>query len=212
MCSDAVVIPVNTDRPEDNREVQIFGLKDIDGLATGSQYFGYYIVHPMDLRYISRDQTIEHYKARVFTNNQILLTVPSWSFTLLMNRDEISPHVKPNVTDAMDDARHSFEDNKESRRWKHLLLEFPSDQTLSAKEIYVDAGEDEELELEIVPVTFIDDIDGKEKRVDFAGFTVARTDVRPLKKGKVEHKTNISKGAALLKSMLSPCSPPPTSS
>jgi hypothetical protein len=60
------LITVNTDRPECNREVLVFPLQDIEGVKVGSHYFGYYIMFPMDIRYVLDNETIEHYKARVF--------------------------------------------------------------------------------------------------------------------------------------------------
>ena len=146
-----VLINVNVDHPEANREVLVFPLKEIEGVKTGTSYYGYYIMVPMDVRFILDDQTIEHYKARLFANHQVLLTVPSWQYSPLYNRDEIVKKVATNVTDVMDNARHAYEDNKASRRWKHLLLEFPSPHELSSKLIYDEAGDDEELALELVP-------------------------------------------------------------
>jgi hypothetical protein len=148
------------------------------------------------------DQSLEYYKARVYSNSQILVTLPAWSYTPLYNRDEIVPSVPQNVTDAMDDARHSYEEDKESRRWKHILLDFPSDHILSSKEIYDEAGDDEDLLLEMIPVCYTHPTLGTVKNtVHYAAFKVARADVRAVKRGKIEHK-NKSKGASLLESLL----------
>jgi hypothetical protein len=54
----------------------------------------------------------------------------------------------------MDDACHEFEENKASCCWKHLLLEFPAGHMISGKDIYEDAGDDEELELELIPILY----------------------------------------------------------
>jgi hypothetical protein len=145
---------VNTDKPEGNREAFVFPLKDMVGVKKGASYYGYFIMIPMDVRYILDDQTVEHYKARLFGNNKVLLTIPSWDYCPLYNRDEIAHQVDSNVTDAMDDARHAYEENKASRQWKNLLLEFPAGHVLSSKLIHNDAGDDEELELEIVPYKY----------------------------------------------------------
>jgi hypothetical protein len=50
----------------------------------------------------------------------------------------------------------SFEENKASHRWEQLLLEFPgvAAHDLLAKGIYEDAGDDEELNLELIPSVY----------------------------------------------------------
>jgi hypothetical protein len=195
---------VNIDRPEANREVFVFPLKNIDGVKSGTDCHGCCIVILMDVRFVLDDQTVKHYKARLFANNQVLLTVPSWDDSPLYNQDETVNQVDSNVTDAMDDARHAHEKNKATRRcWNHLLLEFPAGHELSSKLIYEDAGDDEELEFEIVPfhcshapapTVF--------NTHHCAAWMVARSDVRASKRGKVEHKENKSKAASLLANLM----------
>jgi hypothetical protein len=203
LCFFAALINVNIDRPEANREVFVFPLKEIDGVKTGTSCHGCHIMLPMDVRFILDDQTVEHCKARLFANHQVLLTVPSWDHSPLYNRDEIVDHVHDDVMNAMDDARHAFEENKATRRWKHLLLEFPGGHELSSKLIYEAAGDDDELELEIVPHC----CSHKSAPTSFntlhcAAWKVARSDVRASKRGKVEHKENKSKAASLLDNMM----------
>ena len=199
----AALITVNIDRPEANREAFVFPLKQIDGVKLGADYCGCYIMIPMDVRFVLDDQTVEHYKARLFANNQVLLTVPSWDYSPLYNRDEIVNEVDANVTDAMDDARHAHEENKSTRRWKHLLLEFPGGHELSSKLIYDLAGEDEELDLEIVPFHCSHPSAPNVFNTHHcAAWKVARSDVRASKRGKVEHEENKSKAASLLAKMM----------
>jgi hypothetical protein len=54
-------------------------------------------------------------------------------------------------------AHHNLEgkpsDRKEARKWKHLILKFGNGVELSAKSINEDAGEDEKVKLELIPVT-----------------------------------------------------------
>jgi hypothetical protein len=216
-CS-AVLINVNIDRPEANREVLVFPLKDIEGVKTVKgekktmHYFGYYIMFPMDIRFILDDETTEHYKARVFSMNQVLLSVPAWPYSPLMNRDEIANLVDGIVTDGMDDARHAFDDNKESRRWKYILLDFPPSHSLGSKEIYDEAGEDEELKLELIPFVYAHKkIPNAVNTIHYAGWKVCRTDIRPTKRGKVEQKENKSMGASLLAGIMSSAPPAPIS-
>jgi hypothetical protein len=100
---------------------------------------------PLDICFVLDNVTLEQYKARVFRDNQILVSVPSDQYLVLYNRDEIMQSVPLHVTKAMDNARHSFEEHKETRHWKHLLLEFAHGQVLCGKEIYSEAGDDKDL-------------------------------------------------------------------
>jgi hypothetical protein len=131
----AALIHVNTGCPEANGEALVFSLKDIPGAKSGTMYHGYYIMLPMDIRFVLDDGTLEHYTARIFMDTQILVSVPSHQYSVLYNRDKLMKCVPSPVTNAMDDARHSFEEHKEARRWKHLLLEFPHGQVIPGKEI-----------------------------------------------------------------------------
>jgi hypothetical protein len=95
------LIHVNVDRPEANREVLVFPLKEIGWVKIGTSYYGHYIVITMDARFFLDDRTIEHYKARVFANHQVLLTIPFWPYCPLHNQEEIVEKVVCNVTDAI---------------------------------------------------------------------------------------------------------------
>jgi hypothetical protein len=55
---------------------------------------------------------------------------------MLHNCDEIMPCVDTSVTEAMDDTRHTFAQDKAGCEWKYLVLDFPTDHHLSSKEIY----------------------------------------------------------------------------
>jgi hypothetical protein len=180
----------------------VFPLTDIEGVKRGTYFPGYYIMMPIDIRWFLDDQSIEYYKARVYSNNQVLISLPAWPYTPLYNREEIILSVAQNVTDAMDDARHSYEEKKDSRQWKHILLDFPSDHILSSKEIHDEAGDDEDLLLELLPVVYAHPQLGSAiNTVHYVAWKVARAEVRAVKRGKIEHK-NKSKGASLLESIL----------
>jgi hypothetical protein len=47
-----------------------------------------------------------------------------------------------------------LKENKAYRGWKHLLHEFPVGHDVLAKGIYEDAGDDEELDLELIPFVY----------------------------------------------------------
>jgi hypothetical protein len=177
-------------------------MKDMDGLEKGNQYYGYYIMYQMDIRHIVDDPSIEFYKARVFTSNSLLVKVPAWPYSVLYNRDEILKNVSTTVTDGLDDARHVFFQNKAAREWKYLILDFPKDHELSSKLIYDEAGEDEELELEIIPLVFSHPPIKGVGSQHWAAWKVVRTDLKVHKRGKMEVKSKKSKASGLLDGLL----------
>ena len=152
----------------------------------------------MDIQFIADDPIVDFYKARVWTNSSLLLQIPSWSYSLLHNREEINATVHQNVTDAMDDCRHAFATNKASQEWKYLILDFPKDHQLSSKEINEEAGEEEELELEIIPINYTHpQIQGAGSQ-HWACWKVVQTDVKVHKRGKIVVKGAKSRAASIL--------------
>ena len=90
-------------------------------------------------------------------------------------------------------------DVKEARKWKHLYLKFPKGVELSAKSINMDAGDDENLKLELVPITVAHpSLPGISHTALYAAWKVARADVKARKKGKLEQKNDKSDAALLL--------------
>jgi hypothetical protein len=183
---------VNVNRPELNREVLVFQIKDVPGIDGKSHFDGFQILHPLDVRWVMDDPQVEMYKARIFASNSVLLQVPAWSYSVMAARDEFAATVTANLTNAMDDVRHEFFANRVARRFKQILLTFPKGYVLSSKEIYDESGEDQELELEILPIKLTNNSE------HWAGFKVARMDVKAHKRGKVEPTQKKSKAAALL--------------
>jgi hypothetical protein len=58
------------------------------------------------------------------------------------------------LTSAACRGRISFQQNASPSRANHLLLDFPSGHVLSSSEVHADAGEDEELPMQIIAVTY----------------------------------------------------------
>jgi hypothetical protein len=199
-CHDAVRIEANIERPERNREVLVFPIVDIPG-EKNQVFTGYYIMTPMDIRFVMDEPTISFYNARVFTNKSVLIKLPGWLYSPLNDREEFKQRVTDNVTNAMDDCRHAYYEDKSRREWKYLLLDFPDDHELSSKEIIDEAVDDETLKLEIVPIAY--KIFKKKKGppqclTHWACWKVARTDVKSKKRGKVEPGKELSEAASLL--------------
>ena len=98
----------------------------------------------------------------------------------------------------MDDARHNFAGEKAERKFKHLLLSWSDDYKLSSKEIYADSGEDEELELELIPIEYSRADKSGTNQEYWAAWKVARTDIKAHKCGEVDIIRKMGKAAALL--------------
>ena len=198
---------MNIHDPTDNRETYVFPVRDIPGVDFKKHFNGYYIMMKMDLRWVASDEHTEFYKARVFSSDTILITYPSWPYDVLMDRDamkdaETSEELPSYVVNAMDHARHEYSAQKEKFQWKHLLLQFPSGHDLSSKEIYAEAGEDFELKLESVAVEIPYVLAPGFTIVEhWASWTVARTDISPQKRGKIDPMGK-SKSAALLQRII----------
>jgi hypothetical protein len=201
-CHVADLIEVNIRRPEKNREVLVFDVKDIPGVTHGTVFSGYYIFLPMDIRFTLDDYSQNHYTARVCADHQVLITLPAWPYSLLYNRDQMS-HLGNNVLDSMDEARHDYNDNTPARMLKHIVLEFPTGHVLSSKEIFERATEDEKLALEIVPVAYVHPLmPTLNNTIHYACWKVARVDLKASKRGKIEQKQQLSEAAEQLAALL----------
>jgi len=199
--SDSEIIIVNVDCPERNREFLVYPAEHIPGAKSDQElYFGYFILIPADNRWYKDSREVEHYKARVFSSNSLMVTVPAFDYTMLHNQDELKQlksRFPEYAINAIDHACHEYDKNKTSRQYKHYILQFPGDHVLSASAIYEKATEDEYLPMGLHPVTITDDKNKKTKRL-YASFTVANEAVTSQKRGKVEHKPKESEGARLL--------------
>jgi hypothetical protein len=197
-----VRIDVDIDNPAGNREGLVFPLADIQGADSKKCFSGCFIMVPMDLRYVMSDPNVELYKASVCSPNCLKVTVPSWPHGPLHCRDSIAGNVDECATNAMDNARHAYFADIEKRQWKHFYFLFPDDHELSAKDICDDPGEDnDELEVEIVPMSSDHLTEkGATDLKHWAAWKVARVDISPMKKGKIESSKK-SKAAVLAEKM-----------
>jgi hypothetical protein len=198
LCFLSAVIEANVNCPEANREVTLYQVINIVGVVkTEERYHGYSIHLPIDMRWTLDDDTVDHYSARVWKDDSILIRIPAMEYTVLHNREEFNASVtKENVVDAVDHSRHEFVNNKDNREWQYLLLQFPAGHVLSSKVIFEDAGDSEELDYDLVDVAIKHKDLAAGQTKHWVHFQVARTDLRVSKRGKVEHKEKKSKMAA----------------
>jgi hypothetical protein len=197
-----VRIDVDINYPAGNREGLVYPLTDIQGVDSKKHYCGYFVMVRMDLRHVMGDPNVEFYKASVHSPNCVKVTVPSWPCGPLHCRHEIAGNVDDCVTNAMDNARHACYADIEKRQWKHFYFVFLDDHGLPAKDICDDAGEDNnKLELEIVPIKTANLTEkGAMNLRHWAAWKVARVDISPMKRGKIELSKKC-RGAALAKKL-----------
>ena len=89
-------------------------------------------------RYYLRDEPgKDWYKAILYGENCVLVTLPAYPYTFLRNRAEMdrSGSFKEHMFNGIDEANHGFNSNISSRELKNLLLRFPEGHTLSLSEI-----------------------------------------------------------------------------
>jgi hypothetical protein len=172
----------------------------VDGLEEGMLYDGYYIVLPQfDARYITEDTTEEPVKATLYRQNAVHIRYNSWPYGLLHDRDDLEKSIDERCMVGIDAKHNEFLQKPGNRKWKHLFLNFPQGHTFSAKALNADAGEDHELELELVELTGdgVKPADCITGRHCYAAWKVARVDTAPRKKGKMAPQEKKSKAAKL---------------
>jgi hypothetical protein len=197
-----VYLDANTICPEVNRELFLFQLENMPGVlkAEDERYHGYSFHMRVDVRWAELDYTVEFYSARVWKDDAILFRIPSLPFTMVHNSDQMCKDLPTYVKNAIENALHNYNNDKENRQWKYILLQFPAGHTLSSKLVFADAGEDKDLDYQLYKVdTTPANYMGQEKCIEhWVYFTVARSDVAPNKRGKVTKKEKLSKMAAKL--------------
>jgi len=186
-------INVNLDCPDANREVSVCEIERIEGVGENKNrlHKGFWITTPINTRCVLDDKTTTHWKARVFSSDTLLLSIQAWDCSQLKDRDEFSNVVDDNVLEGIDAAHHALadaqEDKKEARKWKHLFLKFGGGVELSAKAINENAGEDDKLQLEVVPIAFAHpEMRNVQCTSVHAAWKIARADIKANKKGKLE--------------------------
>jgi hypothetical protein len=174
-------------------------------------HHGYIVLMEIDVEPYWDVPEDEHHTCRIFsTEAKLLLTYPSMPYSILNRREEFNQTSGELMSAAVDNGRISYQQNASRRQANHLLLDFPSGHVLSSSEVYAEAGEDEELAMEIIGVTYhhpkMGVIEGKTGTIEvtntsyYAAWLVARTDIKPNKKGSFEgekKKQKMSKGAAM---------------
>jgi hypothetical protein len=196
---------VNANCPEANRELSVFQLDNIPGVIKAEErYHGYSIQMMVNIQWTLDNDTIDHYTGHVQKEDALLFCFPVFPYTILHNHEEmnINGTIPRNIIDSMDNAHHEFKKNKAHHEWKYLLLLGPPGHVLLSKAIYDDAGDNKELDYDIVDVSYMHSKVTGINTEHWIHFKVARTDLRVSKRGKVEKKEKKSKMAAKFEAKL----------
>jgi hypothetical protein len=197
-------VEVNLDFPEQHGGFMVFKVNELAGRDKSSWFKGFSIHMKVDSRYIFDDPHKEHFTARLWTDDSILIGCPAATYEHYKRPEDFEDDVEEGVWIAIDEARNKFlEDSK--RHTVYTLLQFPkptdSDQgrsfRLSAREISENVDSDEtELELSYFPIYSNHEQAGLVVS-SMCVWNVVRLDVAPGKRGKPEAKP-ISKAAKQL--------------
>ena len=169
-------ITVNPDLPECNGPFLIYPVPDFPGASGDSEYKGYYIMYPMDSRFVEMDDTTNWVTGWVHSNGTcVVIKVPAWPFPMWPNGrhhqflyDQIVNQVGPNVAKSMHNAHSAFDASQdgvgsnagtiEARKWKYYELDFSKcpdfEGSLSSRKLYADAGETESLDYDLITIPF----------------------------------------------------------
>jgi hypothetical protein len=109
----------------------------------------------VDPRFVYEDPTREYFSARIWTNDSVLVGIPSMPFDLLHFPEGFEPDCGEGAFKAMDAARNKIL-NDPTRQIKYFLLKFPvpidshtGHLELSTRELF-DNLEGDETELELL--------------------------------------------------------------
>lgn len=195
---------VNLDIPEQQNGLMVFKVNELAGRDKSSWYKGFSIQMKVDSRYIFDDPHKEHYTARLWTDDSILVGYPAATYEHYTRPEDFENEVEEGVWIAIDEARNKFVEDP-TRHTAYTLLQFPkptdSDQgrtfRLSVREISENTDADEtELELSYFPIYSSHDRAGLVVS-SMCIWNVVRLDVAPGKRGKPDQKP-MSKAAKQL--------------
>ena len=106
------IVYANTLRPAFNREFEaVYHIKDIPGNDRTTYFYGFAVVQDIDIRH-TLDTDDELFKARIWSSNSILFEMPSYSYALRHDRDNIESYLDPFVLEAIDNGNHNFVEAK----------------------------------------------------------------------------------------------------
>jgi hypothetical protein len=132
----------------------------LTGLDGKSVFTGFSIRRKIDPRWLWDEPKVEHFSARIFTDDSIIIGLPGMDYDHYLNVPEFSEeHISESVEKEMDEARNAYHLIPPENRKRWVLLQFPALQgwdgiRLSCKEIFrnPDYTDESKLEVEVFPV------------------------------------------------------------
>jgi hypothetical protein len=114
----------------------------------------------VDIRWVWDQPKVEHFAARIFTDDSIMVGLPAMDYDHYMHLDSFSEdHISASVENDMDEARNAYHKIPKESRKRWVLLQFPplkgwNGIRLSCKEIFrnPDYTDEAKLEIETFPV------------------------------------------------------------
>lgn len=209
-------IYVNSEKPECNGPFLIYSVPDFTGLDGTTEYKGYYIVLPTDVRFAELDETVNWYTANVNSDGKsVSVKVPAFPFGMFPNTrhsqflyNHIMNQVDSCVSRSMNHAHSAFDETEggametvqqETRKWKYYTLDFSKCSdfggTLSSQKLFAEAGERETLDYDLISVPVSWEPAEKPDTVkitreeEYLGFRVANLDKE--KEGRKTQRKNV---------------------
>lgn len=146
---DVVVIDVDINRPENNREVKV--IKFMNVVKDGVMHNGFEIILDGDMQ----DFLADKYHGKLISDHEVLLTIPSMNHAYLhdlesfYNKQKFYETFCPRSQESHDIARYAIcaDSNRQSKK---LLLRFPDDLVLSAAHYHAKDAPEGELNCDMI--------------------------------------------------------------
>lgn len=190
---------MDIDRPEMNREVFIYktsNIKSKDENGKDQLSSGYLLALAINPKWIKKDETIDWWKLSQYSSHQLNLTIPSWSYELIYDRDAMSNGLADeDLLLSMDGHhnRYNEDPNKEQRKFYTILLDFPEDHVFDPTVLVKDAKEN--IDGKLTPAWV--KVNGKKQvKGYFYTWQIVTTHILANKKGKIEEKQASKQSAA----------------
>lgn len=199
-------IQVETQQAEDNGPFLIYDLGQVvDGVGNDDsrQFYGYAICLKIDIRFVLDEPQSKMYRARVSSENELIITVPAWDYNHLHERDLFAgePKAEQILVDAIDNAIDEYAQNTPARAVRNYKLVFPVDHRLSSKTIFANATEDEWLEAVVLPIEWTHAASTLTGKDWYTIWKVVDRSKGSRKKGKPTESGNVSDIAKQLQSL-----------
>lgn len=207
------MITVDPEKPEKNGPFLVYPVPDFPGIDGRTEHKGFFIVLPVDGRFLDMDDKINWWTGNVSGEKHLLFKVPAWPYFLWPQigggqmEAELAKQLPQNIQKSITDSHSLYEvaakDQSaefEERKWKYFLLDFshlPGVGKLTSKPLFADATDKEVLDQDVFEIPFLhDDMENVMHYETVLGFKVAHVDDQG---GRKIARSEQKKSAAALK-------------